>query len=329
MYFRRYLPFAKAAVPWVSAAAMRFLKKRKAAKKPSLKRSLMPQRQPAVKRMKGGKQQSLKERIKRVEAKASVDMGVHIGRYRAVASLSCGNTTATYYERAFNRISEFEAVIANLQYYDPSNPGTLTTASGATGTFQRDIMFKSIYNCVRARNNYIFPVRLTCYFFQCKGDTNISPNTYRTDGIADVTSSTSTLLTYPTDSQSLMDQYALVKTLKKTLNPGDEFFGSIVHKDIKYDPSLSDSHTSEFQKRNKAGAILVRIEGIIAHNATTTSTVGTGPGQVDLDYRQTYTIEYPAGAKIKRIFVQDDQNALASNEISLCPVTSQYTDPGL
>lgn len=246
---------------------------------------------------------SLKSQVKQLTKQVNALDSLHIYRNRSAYEALCSVNQSTHTGSQIGSITDFETGLTDLRYYDPANPGTLVTAAGGTGTFTRDFRM-NMYGSLRVKNNYQVPVKITMYLCRVKNDTSLTALTCFTDGLTDsgAPSSTSTLV-YLSDSELFKDLYKIEKTKSKLLKPGNHMFLAGNTGWVDYSPSISDSHNLDFQKSLKSFAILIRIEGDIAHDSSADQQ-GLAAGGVDVVKDVTIKTKYNSGgASLKTIVV--------------------------
>jgi len=203
-------------------------------------------------------------------------------------------------------VANYEAVLAQLRFFNPASPGTLTTADGSTGTYAREYYFKSVYSRIDLVNNYQVPVVVRLYCVTPKSDTSTSPETSFTNGLADCgnPSSTSPCI-HPTDSKEFMDTWNIQFSKKIILSPGQGCFGNYSVKDIYYAPQIYDSISLSYQKRFKTFAWCARIEGVLGHDTSANEQSLLGCG-VDYVWSTKYVVHYDnGGTPIEFIYIND------------------------
>lgn len=254
----------------------------------------------------------LTKQVKELKQLAESDMGTHTHRNRvtwnAVSAvnaqnfLSVGTITKTL----------IEEVLSTLKYYNPSDPATLVTAAGATGTFQKDFYFQKAYSKITVRNNYRVPCMVSVYSCEVKSDTDITPSTAYVNGLADIGGLTSTnpLVSF-TDGKQVEDLYILRKSKKRRLEPGQQFSLNHAPPKFQYDPSLSDNHDLEYQTNFHAHAWMVMVQGVISHDSVEDEQ-GIIGAAVDFMVDTTFVLKYPAGANIVQM-VMNDESATFTN----------------
>lgn len=271
------------------------------------------------------KDKKMMKQMSQLKKLVESDTGLHIHRIRNTGAHGSSVAQCSYVAQQIFRVTDMEAVLAQLRYYDPSAPSALVQADGATGTYQKEFLFSKMYSMIRFINNYQVPLRIVGYVCRVKSDTSISPSTAFTNGLADVGNPSSTSpLVYPSDSPQLADLWTVKKKLDKTLLPGQQC--SMIHnheKEVQYDPSLYDSHSLEFQKKYGGASFLWKVEGIVGHDSVVTTEQTNLEARVDWEQIITYNVRYPAGADIKYIYIDDNADASFTNGglVSNCPVS--------
>lgn len=270
------------------------------------------------------KGRGLKSQVKNIQRQMKSERGILIWRSKDCAPINSTVSNAAYSEYSINTVGNIETALANLRYYDPSDPATLITAAAATGTFYKSFLMKSMYGILELTNNYQVPVNVRVYICGVKDDTSITPNTAFETGLADVGNPDVTSpLCYPTDSPQFNELWRIIKSVDKKLMPGRKMSCSHSVKNINYDPSLTDSHSLTYQTRYKSFVFYVRIVGVEGHDTTVTTEQGTLAAGVDVELRKTFTVEYDAGADIKTIVLADTSDTSFTNSgvVSNMPVS--------
>jgi hypothetical protein len=208
--------------------------------------------------------------------------------------------------------SNLEAAMAFLRYYDPSVPGTLITADAATGTYTRQIHFKSVSQKLTCRNNYQVPCWVTVYGCTPKNDTNITAPSFYSSGVTDQTigplAVTSPLL-WPTDIKMVTDNWNMKRMKHKFLQPGAQFSVSHYGKSFDYDPSNVDTHNLQFQKKYQAFQYVIRVEGVYGHD-TAAAEATTLQAQIEAFVDSKFVMTYDAGVNL--VDYSADNNASSS-----------------
>lgn len=275
--------------------------------KPVIARSAksVPVKIVSVQTAKSGKSYSkskptLKKQVKDLKRQVRADQAYHTNRRRQTGSVSCTTNQSTYSTISpATNVSVLESSMANLRYYNPSVPGTLTTADASTGTYSRQIHIASIYKKLLVRNNYQVPCKVTLMSFVPKTDTDNSPVTFYSNGITDqtISGSVNQSLSYITDIDMVNDNWRIASSKTKLLQPSQELTLTHKTKAFNYDPSNVDTHNLVYQKKYGGQIFVVRIEGALAHDTIADEQTTT---QASIDYVCDMTLKfiYDAGGNL-------------------------------
>ncbi len=267
------------------------------------------------------RQAKIGKKVKELQRVAEADMGTHHYKRRLITQTLAAVNAANYCSLSGWTISAVEDALSQLRYLDPGT-GALATVAGATGSFQKEFYFKSLWSRCDAHNNYQVPVQITLYCLVPKEDTSITPEDAFTQGLTDVgnPSATSTLI-FPSDSPQHRDLWRIQKSKTMMLQPGRCVSLTFKGKKFQYDPSLGDSHADTYQPRFASHTFAVRIQGPVGHD-TVASEVSTLQCGVDLVINHRAEIKYAAGADIEFIDISDNMSTAFSNKgcVSAKPV---------
>lgn len=224
---------------------------------------------------------------------------------------------------SLNTLAIIEAALANLQYYDPSDPATPIAASGVVGEDSKKYQINNVQGRQFYRNNAMVPVKLRIYICTPKVDTSFTGEQAWEQGLANLT--TTLTKTCPLvklrDSDQFTELWRVKQTHRVTLLPGQEY---VVHTNsgpFVFDPSLADNHNLGFQTRLKACGILTLMEGVCGHSlADDQDLVGTLPYAVDLIKDTAVTITYDAGADFKTVVCVDGSDMILATALTGVPV---------
>ncbi len=252
----------------------------------------------------------LKYQVKELRRLAEAGMGHHIEKQRNSGSIAAAVHASKFTSHTGVTVTILEGILANLRFFNPSVPGTLTTAAGGTGTYQRDYYFHSVFSTYMARNNYQIPCKVTVYCFVPKSDTNITPATAYTNGLTDIGAPTATsALMYPTDSIQLNDLWKIAVSKSVILEPGESCKIVYKAKKFQFDPSFVDSHSLSYQSRYGCHTFGARVEGILGHDTVETDEFTTLAGQIDIQLDHRYEVSYDAGIDVTTVIVDDSSSA--------------------
>ncbi len=257
----------------------------------------------------------LKKQVKQLSRLAKADQGTLIYRKRNPFDVQSLANQQTFVGVPLNSLIDIETVLAELRYYDPSNPAVLITADGAVGSFSKDFYFNKSYHHINIRNNYQVPVNVRLYIYKVKEDTALSPSTCYISGLVDIGGLADTSpLAYPSDSHILNEVWSVAKSSRFRLNPGNERSISYLCKKFTYDPSVGDTHSLEYQRSFDGSYFAIRIEGVSAHDPIADEQ-GISPAGVDVIINSTWEILYPAGGDIKFIVANDTSDAFSNSAL--------------
>lgn len=250
----------------------------------------------------------IQKQVKDLQKAVKANQAIHTFKLCSAGSIKSLIGRCNHVAAAANPIADIETACANLRYYDPAAPGTLVTASGNTGSFARDIYFKDYYTKLVMRNNYQVPVRLKVYLCKVKNDCNESPVTTYTTAIADqvITASIDETdqLMYLTDVERVKEVWKVDCVVDKVLEPGQEASVSHATGPFNFDPSHVDSFTNAYQQVYKGFSLVVRIEGVLAHD-TSAAEITLAAAGIDYEVYKKAVIEYDAGVTLNDIFISE------------------------
>lgn len=199
-------------------------------------------------------------------------------------------------------VANLKAVLAQLKYYDPANPGTLTTANGETGTYARKFLFKKGFMSATFRNSYQTGCTLTVYLCTAKDDSSSGPKTAWENGIQDASNMTDTsdIGTFPSDSSAARELWSWKKLKQVHLNPGQSTTCTYTVPSFQVDPSVDDlQNEAIIPSHGGCPAFCFVVKGDTGHAGDGTNYVTALAAGVDVTYKTTYTVEYSAGVNIK------------------------------
>lgn len=263
------------------------------------------------------KKPSLAKQIKDLQKSVKSDQAYHTYKSATATKITTSVGECEHESILVNTATNMETWMANLRYYDPAVPGTLTTANASTGTYSRVIHFKNINCRLNVRNNYQVPCKLRVYLVKPKSDTNISPITYYANGIGDQVinagADRQTSLIYLNDIDVFKEQWS-AKVLKDVqLEPGASVVVSHNTGSYDYDPSLVDSHTDAYQTKYKFFGYIIRIEGVMGHDTSVVDQIGLLNCGVDYEYFIKAEIIYDAGVNLNDIYISDTRDTSFTN----------------
>ncbi len=247
------------------------------------------------------------------------------GRIVSVAN----NTSASSY--SWMSLSAIDLGIAQLRYFNPSFPDVPITVDYSGNAFQKEIRLSRCYNTITVKANYLVAVRFEIYLCVCVADTNQTVVTSFIQGVPLASNSTfASDLINPWDSILLTDMWKTTKLKSGTLLPGHSVTCS--HRmpgAFSYDPTLSAIHTSNFQKRNKSFAFLLRTSGTLAHDSVDTGQQGYQSSICDVKTVHGFRVTYDGGADTHWKVVSDGVQAMTTADAALNQRESVYQFPAI
>jgi len=263
------------------------------------------------------------KQIRNIQKQLKTDTSTKIRRGVVYDSILTSRNQSQFFALPLFTKNDYEAAITNLKYFDPSNPGTLLTANGNTGTYQRNFNFVKGYAKINLRNNYEVPVRVRLYHLRCAEDTTINPQTRFTQGLADVgITNANGINVYPTDSHEFMNSWPIVTSKMRTLTPGKTVSMIATFKDVHFNPADLDERNLTYQRGFKTQAFGIRIVGVQGHAQVGDPSVDQhGSTQCGVDYELVSTLEckYDGGNDHIDIEVSQDSTLTAPGYVSAAP----------
>lgn len=255
------------------------------------------------------------KKIKSIQKQLRVDMSTHTVKNIEAFTVSAVQNENTMLRHAAHDSNTIEAALAGLRYFNPSNPGSLTTASGATGTYSRQFLFKKNFTSIHLKSNYMVPVNCKVYACVPKNDTSISPITAYTNGLLDQNGPDPNHPDmYLSDSDQFNELWRIEKTTSRLLLAGQSMTVSHKIPDFEYDPSDLDSHALTNQRSFKAITWVVRVVGEPGHDSATLTQQGLARGGVDFVVRTKLVINYDSGTNLNDYTVVNDLDTMTANE---------------
>lgn len=216
-----------------------------------------------------------------------------------------------------NKTTDYETALQNLKYFNPAVPGTLTTASASSGTYQRNILIQKMSHAIDLRNNYQVDADVLVYLCTVRDDTNQSVTDAWNSGVPDGSNLTdlTDLNQYPTDYNLVKDLYNLKRVYRGRLKPGQSHRVSHAVQDVEYDSSTVDTHSLTYQKEYKTFGFLVIVKGTLSHDTATLAEQGLQQAAVDYESVATMTVKYSAGINISFTHVSNTYDAFTSSGV--------------
>lgn len=203
-----------------------------------------------------------------------------------------------------------ETYMANFRFFDPNVSG-LVTKDYSTGTYAKDVTVKNIHSKLNFGLTNNTPAYVRIYLCKAKRDTANSPIDDYTNGIADQVisaGSTTSALLYLTDIERVRENWDIDCVFDQLVVNGQQWSVSHNTGEFKYDPAVVDSESQKYQKRHKAFAWVVRVEGTIGHDNTTpfARTIANVEG-VDCTHTIKADFVYDAGVQLNDIYITENR----------------------
>lgn len=289
-----------------------------AAKRMSRKKATPTYRRKSSTRRNANKNKEQDKRISKLSKQ--VDQATGHLTYRTIAgtqSLAAANKQQVEYFGP-NTTTILETVLGQCKYFDPSNPGTLLTASQASGTYSRISQFDSVSAKLTIRNNYQSTASVKVYLFVNKDDTSKGSTSAWSDSITngDVAGSVDSIDdigAYPTDLALLTDLYKVTKIKDVVLQPGQVARVSHTSKGFSYDSATVDSHALGYQRQYQSFQMCVVHHGLPAHDSVVADQCGLPATGMDIRSDYVYKVTYNAGINLRYAYVDSAGLSNATN----------------
>lgn len=248
---------------------------------------------------------SLKRQVKDLKHAENASLGKITYRRRLCWAVKASANQQGVATLPTNGTNEYELVLAQLKYYDPAVPGTLVTADGTSGTYQKDFLFKNIYGKLHMRNNYQTDCEVIVYLCKPKADTSQSPSQAWTDGIADDPGNITSYSNYgslPTDYDTARQFWSYKRMATKSLSPGQSLEVSHAVNDVEYNPAFTDTHNLQYQRGLKHFQWLIIVRGTISHDSAVATEQGISEAGIDVISTDVYECHYDAGVNLSFVY---------------------------
>lgn len=279
----------------------------------------------ATKRRTSGKRKvSLKSRVKALERKQCY--AKKIIRVRQFGQLAHSQNACAYGTKTIWRKDIVEPWCTSLKYFDRAATPIQDSVTTVNDSSRQKFKFTNLYFKQTAKNGGKIPIRVTLYLLKVKQHTSTSPTAaiQSDDSYVGISDGTIDSLAYPSDYALFNQYFDVVKTCKALLLGGDEL--QMVHtiKSKQYDPTIYDQTTSDY---NEGDLIFYqRIEGVLAHDRTTTSQVGTGDGFVDMMYDTRCNLIHPSDYNVKYIDTSQEGTTMTDTPETVGPNVTDQVD---
>lgn len=241
------------------------------------------------------KTESLKKKVKKIEAKLKDDpKSLFVYKQDIGGQILLAPGKAAYKLIEFWEPTSIEACVDAVPYVPIAAPNTTTTVNLTTVTANQKIPM-DLYSKIFFKNNHSMPLNFVAYILEFKENmtsvTAGSPQVYvemaadlAKGGLANVSAGDALVNNpafYPSDSVRWKKDMKVIETFNVRLDAGDEYEISSANK-IKYNQEAADNEGGVTKQLRKYTRVcLVRLTGVVAHDKTTTTNVGWGDGGID------------------------------------------------
>jgi len=269
----------------------------------------------AKKRKPKGKVAKIASKVRELTRETDSTIGTQT--YRGLTAESLKSVTNQQAIGTFYPVSAvlLESVLSNLKYYDPANPGVLVVAPAATGSYQKKILFKSIFLSSTFRNSYQTGLTLRIYLNRARLDGNQNPLVAWTNGVVDSSNLAvpTSLGCYPTDTDLAKSQWSwkVIKTVH--LKPGQSTTVTATCPEFEYNPAIYDTDALAFSPDfGGSTAFTYVLSGDMGHDTILDQTGALAAG-VDISHKATYVVKYSAGINISYVHVENSMASAFTN----------------
>lgn len=215
--------------------------------------------------------------------------------------------------------AEIEATLAKIPYANIATLGTRQEVN-VTGAYQHTkwCVKTSTKYCIR--NNYLHPVVVDAYVCKPKSSTGVGPHTQVDNGFDRMAVAGGIInrnpSLYPTHSKLFVDGWKILRHEKVTLEAGSEIIMAHYETFKNYDPKYCDIYTDPYLPKYSRH-LMVRIQGVCAHDVTNDSLVGISEAKVDIVMFRKIQIVYPGNfAPLQTIADSIQMDAVADDEVA-------------
>ncbi len=305
------VPYArKRAYDYAFGAPAGGARKRKRAFKRRPKRKLKNTKR-SFGRNRRGKRRSrpLKSRVHSLEKAANAAMAKTIVKDFVFIQKASLPNRVEYTEFKLNNSTNLNQAVSQLKIMNPAT-SQLVNYDPDLGTEALDVNVSS-YQKLTCRNNAKTDAYVTFYEFVCLQDGPTTPQAAIEEDMLDNPHGVINPVTtwdnpnwFPNFGNIFKVNFKITKTTKKYLTGGASCQYSFKAKDLKLDMSVLDDHVNAYEPTYNQCGVLVRQEGGIGHDFSTTTRVGRCGALLDFEQENFYTVSYAAGANFTdRIFI--------------------------
>lgn len=236
-----------------------------------------------------------------------------VNTYRNIASgqISAAANNCAYEDFYLNAQSILDNATNNttIVYNNAGVPTTtVVDLNNTTQVSSGKINFIHTQFLLELRNNWSVPVNLHAFKYFCKDSTGSSLITDLGNDLSNkgITSGSTDVRCFPWDCNSdFTRHWKMYQHQHHLLMPGEELTIKLSHRAFKYD--IDNDTEDTYLKRITLG-LLLRIQGVVAHDTTTHTDVGYQPCRLDFIYRENYKFTAELDRNFKFLYPATQSN---------------------
>lgn len=239
---------------------------------------------------------TLRKSVRKIQKKLSGDeASLYLPQFASGQITSAANQVS-FNEIAISTPPNIEGILATMPYVNTATPGT-NAAFDARAINQPNNWNIKLRGNLKLRNNWYMPINGKCYLVTPKIATSVAPGTAlgyvsKQQYSGGTAPAATDLGLYPWDVPDFMDTYKIMETKAFYLNAGD-LFEINFYKDIKYDQEMLDNHANTYLP-GFSYFYIIRLEGVVCHDSTTTTNVGISSTKCDWVTTRTLKVTFPS-----------------------------------
>lgn len=218
-----------------------------------------------------------------------------------------------------------DAILTQVPIFNPAVPATPSVVDISSGAHQKKVFFPTIRSTYYLTNLTAAPVRCIIYKLIPVNDTNLHPLDALSHALSEITIpgitdyGISSPMLFPSKCGNFSNYYKIIDRQVGTLQPGKQVKMSHFIKNLWYDPSIVEHHTSSYQRRHKCHFYMVRVEGTPARVKDTGDVkegeVMTQEAWLCQHVEVEATMKYDAGADYNFTYLNDNFTAYSTQEV--------------
>lgn len=246
---------------------------------------------------------SIKKRVKILEKKLKKqNWHKHVFKNEFGFQVSASANQCGYNTSILTNGVAIEEMISRIPYVNAGAPAATSTYDGTAVTINAKWHINVATKTV-IRNNFLYPVELRCYIVKPKVQTGSIPENNVQTGITKQANPTiaawNGIMMYPTDSEDFKANWKILKSCDMQLKSGDECIVPY-SEDMVYDQEYQDVNTSTYNTKYSR-LIFIRIQGVVCHDSTVTTSIGYAPAKVDGVVHRVFKLKKPSEAPLRTI----------------------------